>query len=241
MIEIVVCDDDEIELSNVKRLLTAFHHEGVTMNVTYFQGSSQLCNDVARIKNTDIFLLDIVMPEHTGIELGKLIREHNKEATIIYLTSSNDYALDAYGLKALDYLLKPIHQEDLFHTLNHALSFSNKTIKYFTIQTRDAFISVKIDDIKYVEYRDHVLYFSLEDKVIKSKFFRSSFELTIPSLFENDQFTLSHRAYLVNMNHIKMMQYDGFIVDNDDFVPISKNRISEVRKQYMNFCLRGKR
>ncbi len=241
MIEIVVCDDDEIELNHVKRLLTLFHPEGVVINVNSYLGSEQLFKDVDRIRKTDLFLLDIVMPEHTGIELGKRIREHHKEAMIIYLTSSKDYALDAYGIKALDYLLKPVNQVDLFETLNHALSLSTKTIQYHTIQTRDAFISVKVDDIKYVEYRDHILYFSLVDKVIKSKFFRNAFELTIPTLFENEQFTLSHRAYLVNMNHIKMMQYDGFVMDNDDFVPISKNRIAEVRKQYMNFCLRGKR
>lgn len=241
MVEIVVCDDDEIELNHVKQLLTLFRHEGVALNVSVFHGSSQLYQDVDRIKNTDIFLLDIVMPEYTGIELGKVIRQYHKEATIIYLTSSRDYALDAYGIKALDYLLKPVNQTDLFEALDHALSLLSKAINYYTIQTRDAFISVKVDDIKYVEYRDHVLYFSLVDKVIKSKFFRNPFELTIPALFANDQFTLSHRAYLVNMHHIKMMQYDGFVMDNDDFVPISKNRITEVRKQYMNFCLRGKR
>lgn len=55
-----------------------------------------------------MYLLDIVMPHLTGIETAKRIRARGETAEIMFLTTSREYALDAFSVKASDYLLKPL-------------------------------------------------------------------------------------------------------------------------------------
>ena len=69
----------------------------------------------------DIYLLDIIMPEIDGLELGKKIRSITNKGIIIYLTSSKEYALDAYQVYAMQYLVKPIEQETLSQTMDRAI------------------------------------------------------------------------------------------------------------------------
>lgn len=239
MLKIVVCDDDSKELTQMEAWLSRFHHSVASIDAHYFSYSKALFEDLKTIETANVFLLDIVMPDVTGIELATKIRTINKEAIIIFLTSSRDYALDAYGLKAMYYLLKPVLELELFEALNHAQLVCDKRDPYYSIQTRTDLISVKISEIKYVEYRDHFLYFAVSGRIIKSKFYRMPFEEAIQSLFDNEAFVLSHRSYLINMNHVQRMGHDGFTMDDQTFIPISKNRVAQVKKIYLNYGLRG--
>jgi DNA-binding LytR/AlgR family response regulator len=239
MIRIVICDDTQSEIEQIKHLLIDFESRYLTIIVKTYTDALALSQDIETIQTTDIFLLDIVMPTVSGVDLGKQIREQNKEASIIYITTSSDYALDAFGVSALQYLIKPITKESLFDALKKAITISNKKDRYFSIQTRTELIPVKINDIKYVEYKDHFLYFFLNDQTIKSKFFRSTFEEAIQTLFKEKNFILTHRAFLINMTHINKMNSNAFEMDNKALVPISKSRLNEVRRIYMHFLIRG--
>jgi len=239
MIKVVVCDDSPFELKQIETLLTTFVNEVSSLDLKYYNQSVLLGEDIKTLTTTDIFLLDIVMPDVSGIALGKKIRTLNEKAVIIFLTTSKEYALDAYGIQALQYLLKPIQKNDLFDALKKALVLIDKQEQYYSIQTRTEIMPVRVSDIKCVEYRDHVLYFTVGHKVVKSKFYRTTFDVAVQSLFEQTSFVLSHRSYLVNMDHVGKMTNDGFILNNHDFVPISKNRLLAVRKIYMNYYLRG--
>lgn len=239
MIKLVVCEDNQNEMTHLKTLLKKDVITHFDLDVTYFLNPKLVIDDQTILTHTDVFILDILMPEFSGIELAKVIRKHNKDAVIIFLTASKEYALDAYEMLAIRYLIKPLKASEL----NDALAMAShlvkkKTVKY-QIETRTERITLNLLDIKWIEYRDHVLYFTTTESVIKSKFYRTTFSKTIPSLFEHQSFILSHRSYLVNLNHVLKMVPDGFIMNNQAFIPISKNRRTLVRKQYLDYTLRG--
>lgn len=239
MIRIIVCDDKLTELNIVKNYLHDFKQKYPSLDIHSFSSSLELKNDIQTIQSTDIFLLDIVMPDFSGIEIGQLIREYNKDACIIFFTTSKDYALDAYGVKALQYLVKPIKKEDLFDAIKRGIILANKKDRYYSIATKSAIIPVKIKDIKYIEYRDHFLYFYVNDKTYISKFFRQSFEIAIKDLFDHPEYLQTHRAYLINMRHVEKLLTTSFHLNGDHMIPISKSRLGEVRKAYMNYLLKG--
>ncbi len=239
MLKISVCDDQLNELSIVNQLLSEFNASYSSIQIRTYSSSIELSQDIDVLTSTDAFLLDIVMPQMSGIELAKLIRSHNKDASIVFLTTSTDYALDAYGVEALQYLLKPVRKDDLFKTLHKCLRIAEVKESMFSIQTRSELIPVKINDIRYVEYKDHFLFFCVKNEVIKSKFYRSAFSVVINELFEHKDFTLSHRSYLVNMRHVNKMHVTSFEMDNQKHVPISSSRKIQVRHEYMNFLIKG--
>lgn len=239
MIKIVVCDDTLTEINKIDHLLAEFNANFLSIDYRVYSSSLELSQNSKIIESTDIFLLDIVMPDITGIDLGKLIRSKNKDASIIFLTTSKDYALDAYGIQALQYLVKPVIKEELYDAIQKGIVYANKKERYYSIQTRSDLIPVKVNDIKYIEYKEHFLHFYVNDKILISKFYRSAFEIAIHDLFEHEDFILAHRAYLVNMCHVKKMDSTSFEMDNHHIVPISKSRLAFTRKTYMDFLLRG--
>lgn len=237
MLKIIVCDDQVIELNKINELLAEFNASFLSIHISLFTSSLKLSQDIEAIQSTDVFLLDIVMPHLSGIDLGKLIRIHNKDASIIFLTTSTDFALDAYSVEALQYLIKPVQKDNLFQAIKKSAVLASKKESYFQIQTRSEVIPVKTNDIKYIEYKDHVLYFCVNDDIIKSKFYRLSFTSLIPELFNHKDFIMTHRAYLVNMKHVNKIHPQTFEMDNLQQIPISSNKKTQVRNAYMNFLI----
>jgi len=68
----------------------------------------------------DLYVLDVIMPELSGIDVGVKLRELGSDAPIIYLTTSPDYAVDSYLAQAFYYILKPVDRFQLFEVLDRA-------------------------------------------------------------------------------------------------------------------------
>jgi len=101
---IIICDDDKIVEASLKTILEA--NEGVAVVATGSNG-----HDAVRLFKEhapDIALLDIQMPELTGIEAGRQILEHNPSAKVLYLTTfaDNEYIIQALNMGAAGYILK---------------------------------------------------------------------------------------------------------------------------------------
>lgn len=82
-----------------------------------FQSGYELLDAVERSGSFDLYLLDIVMPEQNGIEVGLSIRKLDGLGLIVYLTTSPDYAVDSYLTNAFHYLLKPVRWEQMVSVL----------------------------------------------------------------------------------------------------------------------------
>lgn len=70
----------------------------------------------------DLIFMDISMPKESGIEFAKRLREEGRETKIVFLTSHKEYALPAFDVYALDYMVKPVNQERLQQTIGRAMS-----------------------------------------------------------------------------------------------------------------------
>lgn len=71
--------------------------------------------------DVDLIFIDISMPKESGIEFAKRLREEGRETKIVFLTSHKEYALPAFDVYALDYMLKPVNQERLKQTIGRAV------------------------------------------------------------------------------------------------------------------------
>ena len=111
----------------------------------------------------DLYILDVIMPQLSGIELGRKLRAMGVSSPIIYLTASRDYAVESYNVRAFHYLVKPIEKEKLFSVLSQVerIIAQSKT-NCVTINTPDGAIVTKTSDILYAElYSRSVRYLSL--------------------------------------------------------------------------------
>lgn len=238
MIRLAICDDSIIESEKILSLISEYPQKSIFTEPMLFSSPETLLTYQSGSLPFDLYLLDIVMPNMSGIELAMKIRVIQQNCVIIFFTTSPEFALEAYSVSALQYLMKPVTTYSLYPALDKAIKWIGKKDKTLTIDSKIGLIPVFVQDIRYVEYVNHILYYHLNDKVIMGKSIRVNFSEALPSLFSDEAFVLTHRAFLVNMNHIRKMTNDSFYLDNGEYVPIAKTRLAIVRTEYLSYLVK---
>lgn len=164
-INIVLCDDNADDLEALRRSADDYIHQRGCCGETVCFSSPE---DVLRFSEMNnirtVYLLDVIMPETDGIELGKRLRERGNGAEIIYISTSREYALDAYSVHAFSYLIKPFSSERLFEELDGCLKRMEKALpRVVTVKTADSTAVLALSDIIAVEYLGHRLIFHMYD------------------------------------------------------------------------------
>lgn len=127
MYRVIVADDEPIERKVVKKKIEK-HFEGQLEVILAANGREAV--ELFEEKQADIALLDIEMPGINGLEASEIIRRKNKNCSIIFLTAFDEfsYAKRAIAVKALDYLLKPVAEEELVAALEEAIRIAQENV-----------------------------------------------------------------------------------------------------------------
>lgn len=111
----ILVDDERLALGQLKKLL---EREIGGIEVIGMYTDPLQVSDQARELRPDVLFLDIQMPGIDGLELGELLQTAVPEAEIVFVTAYDQYAVQAFDLHALDYILKPIQMERLQKTID---------------------------------------------------------------------------------------------------------------------------
>lgn len=240
---ICICDDDLFELEktsnmmqnlcikmNLNCVIDKFNDANVLLNkLTYFNEETQY----------DIYLLDIIM-QVEGIEIAKKIREFDQHCLIIFITSSKDFAIDAFGVRALNYLLKPIEADEFNNKMTEAFkNLENKPKTSFIFKaTNHSVVSINIENVVYIESLNRRMVIHLDSmEEISSPILRTKFQEAIPFDYRSHNFLPCHSSYIVNLNQIKALEKGYFITKTEEAVPISKQFYPDVKKRYIDYLL----
>lgn len=240
---IVLCDDSFDELQNTSLYINEYcNKNNIPLDLISFSEPKDLINYLSFDEGehkVDAYFLDIVMPIN-GIEVGKKIREFDRDGIIIYITTSKEYAIDAFDVKAYDYILKPFDKDLFFKKLDDLTSKLNVQLKNtFSFKTSDLnFVSIEINNISYIESIERRMVFHLiNGELIYSPILKNKFINSIPFEFELYNFINCHVSYIVNMNQIKELNGNSFILKDNSEVPISNRYFASVKKQYINYLV----
>ncbi len=239
MLKIVICDDNIKDLMSTEKMLIRFQelYQQEQWEWEKFTDSNMLYNKVESGDLADIYILDMLMPVKSGIEIGRRIRDMGRDRVIIYTTTSDDFALDAYGVQAVRYLLKPLKEEYFYEAMEYAFAAVNtKDELLFPLKTQEGILSLPHSKIVYVENKDRTLHIHLEDgRVMKSLFIRTSFGDEIGNLSEDPSFLQVHKSFIVNLRYAEKLKQNGLEMRNEDTVPISKKRYMDVKRKYLSY------
>lgn len=240
MYRISVCDDNGSELEKICSIISEYTaSNNINAEVKAFSTGRELLEYEDGKTCSDIYILDIIMPDMDGIRLGKAIRQKNADAFIIFLTSSKDYALESYSVKAFSYLIKPAVRENVAAELEDCFSRINKPPERFVLKCSAGTVSVSADDIVYIEYYNHrMIYRIAGGKTMESVYFRETFDSMIGDFIKNGSFIKSSASYLVNMRHITTVNNVGFIMSDGTLLTVTR-RYADARKKYIDYELNG--
>lgn len=184
-----------------------------------------------------LLFLDIQMPELTGLELSRMIRE--EKTKIIFTTAFGQYALDAYRVDAADYLLKPFSYADFLKAAQKVLRWfelveqagrasadgapppeaaPRREIDSIFVKSEYKLVQIRLDEILYIEgLKDYLkIYLEGETHPILSLMSMKSMEELLPP----GRFLRVHRSYIVQASKIRVVDRNR-IVFGKVFIPIS--------------------
>lgn len=233
MITIAICDDIEHERCRVESFVKEYmDDQQLKVQCFVYDSGEALCKELHEIK-FDIIFLDIYMDQMTGLDVARQIREDTKESLIIFTTSSEAHALEAYSCRAFQYLLKPIEKIEMEKILKEAIQYieQHKGIEYI-IATPEGVRKVKLEDIYYIEssIRKTVIHFK-EDSCICIHNIN-----TLESKLMYYGFVRCHRSFIVNLKQVKMIKQSEIELNNGDTVFLSKYKQKDVKKQLVDYC-----
>lgn len=234
-IKILIVEDNVIIADDMQSMLEEIGYEIVDNVIVYEQAEEVLKN-----KQVDLVLIDIILAsDKTGIDLGKHIRE-NYNIPFIFVTSNSDRATveNAKTVKPNGYLVKPFEQQDLYTSIEIALSnfiysdkteggpqgeedgvVSNSILKdSIFVKKQHLYYRIQFEDIQFIKADNVYLEVNTKDK----KFLvRSPLKDYLSKLPQN-KFYRAHKSYIVNVDHIDAINSKDIMINNT-LIPISKD------------------
>ena len=238
---ILICDDTQSDLDVTYKYVTEYYKKkNINVKIDCFTDCNIVLNLLNFIEDNqyDLYFLDVVM-QHNGIYVASEIIKKVPNASIIFTTTSKEYAIDAFKVQAFDYILKPLDKAEFYDSIDRIMKKLNIKKNTWSFKTNDlTLISNNLEEIRYIESTNRRIDVHLcNDKIITSTTIRTKFLETIPFNLSENSFLLCHNSFIVNMNKIKGIKDVEFIMDNGEIVPISKRMLKEVKEQYINYLV----
>lgn len=223
MLHIAVCDDEQIIMEQLKKLLETYRPD--CMVTMYLNGEGLL----DAFDQYDLIFLDIEMPQTNGMELAAKLRELQYDGEVIFLTGYTDYMQDAFKVRAFRYLQKPIREDQLEEALCAA---EEEFQQQYLVLTGEKVFRIKIRDILYLEAVHNETYIVTKtgELVVRSPM-REIYEMLDPA-----EFIQTHKSYVVALRAIRYVGNQEVVLQElQPRIPLSRRRQQEVRKAYMEY------
>lgn len=231
MINIAICDDEQVILNSIEKLVTDFFHsQNLESKIFLFSSGEELLGSG---KDIDILFLDIQMKQLNGIETARKIRSKGYKGFLIFITVLKEMVFQSFEVQPFDYLLKPIKYDDFQKTMERLLlSMKSADKENLLIQRGSESSIVSFGEIIFCEIIDRKVYLHLKSAEVIDYYDRiENLEMKL-----DNRFFRCHRSYLINLQYL-ISYKNGFahMVENHQ-VPVSRLRskeFSNVILQYM--------
>ena len=234
--------DDEVRARVSLQLLL----EEYCPNIKVIEQCETLAEGIKAINKfkPNIVFLDIEMPAHSGLELFDFFNEEEIDFSVIFTTAYSQYAIKAFKFSAIDYLLKPIHPEELVEAVKRFEKTKSQNIKILkenldqnklnkiAVPTGNSIIFLETDQILYVKgegsYCEIVLLNG--EKIICSRYLKNFEDI----LSNYNNFLRVQKSYIANLNYVSVYnKSDGGNLEfnNKTCIPISLDKVDLIMEK----------
>lgn len=230
MLRIGICDDLKIDRTSLALLLDEYlSSRQLPGMITQFQDAEALLHAFVPGKFHLLFL-DIYMPGLSGMELAKQIHARDSDCNILFSTTSKDYAIESYAVRAAGYLVKPYSIDELGEALDWCFDQLKDRLQAIEIISNREKMAIPLQSILYLEVRGRSSILHTTSGVYATNVRLATLEESLGT-----GFLRSHRSYIINMHHIAMPLKDGFMLTDGSSVPISIDNVNTVKQQYFDW------
>ncbi|WP_419882324.1 LytR/AlgR family response regulator transcription factor [Peribacillus sp. B-H-3] len=240
-LRIVISDDDQTSRTLLQHFIELFPDFVITGEVST---GEELVQSIMKT-TPDLILVDINMPGMSGMEAVKVCKQFMPDLNVIFTTGFDEFAVEAFALSAIDYLVKPIEISRLGTALEKAkkiIRFQKETekkqsgnvVKKLTLKTGNSYLYLPLDDILFIERGGRK---SIIHTVATSYETGDSLQIIGSNL--PPYFLKTHRSFLVNLKKIINIQtigesFNAHFSESNKTAQISKLKFNEVQEIISN-------
>lgn len=229
-----ICDDDNFFLEQAEEILHKYEKsKGFTFDIhTYSSGEELL--DHYKLHHFHVLLLDMEMNGLNGIQVAEKIRESDTDVSLIYITTHDNFALDAFNVDAESYLVKPFSPRKLFTILDRVfqklmlqLSFLEYEKNYISLGTGEDIFQLSFDAIIYIsKYRNHMIFHTKKQEhhvYMNLKDIIQKLDISV--------FVQINKGQIINWQKVTYVK-DNIIVAGDIELQISRSHVKKLNTRF---------
>lgn len=231
---IAICDDQEKDCNLLKAYCLQYELLfRIPMEVLLFQNAGELLQS-KKARTADAILLDIYMDGASGMDAAHILRNKGFQGAIIFATSSKEHFAEGYEVEAIHYLLKPISWNAFQEAIRRVISRQQKDSSFIHVNTGGITLDIATDHICYIEVlgRKTIIHTDKNTLTVRESL------TTLETMLDGDPFLRCYRYFIINMDQVLRLLEDGFLMHDQQIIPISRDGRREIRRHYLSYIFK---
>lgn len=231
MYRVAVCEDEpNLRAGLCEQCREILAELDAEHEVLPFSSAEELGGALADGARFDLLCLDILMTGKTGMELAQEVRQWDDQISILFITSSTEFLLEGYGVRPIQYLLKPVRREALEKALLTDLRLNHRP-RTVTLKARGKTAVLPLADIRYAEGQNHgcIFHMAREDQPFALGLAQAE------QLLPKDQFCRCHNSFLVNLAHIREITGREVVLTGGARLPMGRRYAEQFQSEFIRY------
>jgi len=233
MLKAMIVDDEAPARSELRFLLDELGQTEVVAEAASVREAIEKMKEYP----CDVIFLDVNMPEATGLKLAEALQHLKYPPAVVFVTAYSEYAIEAFKVNAVDYLVKPVETDRLSQAIARvresvSLHVQAQRSERISVEKGGKKILIAIEKIRYVMARDDYAYLQTDT----DRYFSTVSLAQLEKRLDGHGFFRVHRGYLVNLSMVEevepvtggtlLLKLNGV----EDKIPVSRRRVSLLKK-----------
>lgn len=243
MVRIAICDDLQEQLDLIQKAVQQyFHDKKEPTEVFTYNNAMDFVDAFEKEGNFDIVLLDICMPGLLGTDIAAEMRKQKSRAEIVFLSTSEEFAVEAFAVRAAHYLVKPFTQKEFDQAMDRVMeSIRQRHSGKMIFRLVGGGIQVEeVNAILYVESNGHIQQvYTADHSLLETRQSLASLLDTLDAIAPG-QFVSPGKGYIVNQSAIRVIKSD-YIEIQGHKIPLAKRKYRQFQESYLKYLSSGRK
>lgn len=240
MLKALIVEDEYPARMELRYLLEPYHDEIEII------GEAQSVREALALTEAidyDVIFLDVEMPGANGLELARHLKTHKPHTRVVFVSAYENYAVDAFAIEVVDYLLKPVSPDRIAETMRRLINPTGGTDKsredtaqppldWVPCEQNGHTVPIPVSDIVYVVAEREIIYVCTYQDRLATRFTLQELQDRLP-----EPFLRTHRSFIANMHKVReiMPYFNGtYLLKMKDKagseVVVSRSNVKKVKE-----------
>ena len=237
MINILLCDDEERTLDRVRKYIDSIRYQiKYPIDIIEYTNAESVLKRLHSSDNAcDILITDIDMPDVSGMEMARAIREEQLDVVLIFMTAHVEYVFQSFEYAPFRYIRKEFMEIELLPALQAACEKVNASRDIaLSIKTQDGILAVRTRDILYYELENRkCIIYTVQNRQYET--WKKISELREEMGEMDNYFIQIYRGCMVNKYYVKTVKKDRIVLEDGTELPVSRRKKQEISDTMMEY------